>query len=102
MREYFSGGITMTVTDGCFRLSTDSMVLADFCRLPRGAAVCDLGSGCGALGLLLLRDHPDVRVTGLEILPDAAAQRSSMVQQTSLRAMALASSGEIAPDAAGK
>ena len=74
MREYFSGGITMTVTDGCFRLSTDSMVLADFCRLPRGAAVCDLGSGCGALGLLLLRDHPDMRVTGLEILPDAAAQ----------------------------
>ena len=69
MREYFSGGITMTVTDGCFRLSTDSMVLADFCRLPRGAAVCDLGSGCGALGLLLLRDHPDMRVTGLEILP---------------------------------
>ena len=74
MREYFSGGITMTVTDGCFRLSTDSMVLADFCRLPRGAAVCDLGCGCGALGLLLLRDHPDMRVTGLEILPDAAAQ----------------------------
>ena len=28
----------------------------------------------GALGLLLLRDHPDMRVTGLEILPDAAAQ----------------------------
>ena len=74
MREYFSGGIMMAVTDGCFRLSTDSMVLADFCRLPRGAAVCDLGSGCGALGLLLLRDHPDMRVTGLEILPDAAAQ----------------------------
>ena len=53
MREYFSGGIMMAVTDGCFRLSTDSMVLADFCRLPRGAAVCDLGCGCGALGLLL-------------------------------------------------
>ena len=78
MREYFSGGITMTVTDGCFRLSTDSMVLADFCRLPRGAAVCDLGSGCGALGLLLLRDHPDMRVTGLEILPDAAAQEQAV------------------------
>ena len=73
MREYFSGGIMMAVTDGCFRLSTDSMVLADFCCLPRGAAVCDLGCGCGALGLLLLRDHPGVRVTGIEILPDAAA-----------------------------
>ena len=49
MREFFSGGIVMEVTDGCFRLSTDSMVLADFCRLPRSAAVCDLGCGCGAL-----------------------------------------------------
>ena len=74
MREFFSGGIVMEVTDGCFRLSTDSMVLADFCRLPRSAAVCDLGCGCGALGLLLLRDHPDAHVTGIEILPEAAAQ----------------------------
>ena len=52
MHEFFSGGMTLEVTDGCFRLSTDSMALADFCRLPRAAAVCDLGCGCGALGLL--------------------------------------------------
>lgn len=84
MREYFSGGITMAITDGCFRLSTDSMVLADFCRLPRGAAVCDLGCGCGALGLLLLRDHPDARVTGIEILPDAAAQARENVDANHL------------------
>ena len=49
MREFFSGGITMEVTDGCFRLSTDSMALASFCRLPPRARVCDLGCGCGAL-----------------------------------------------------
>lgn len=74
MHEFFSGGMTLEVTDGCFRLSTDSMALADFCRLPRAAAVCDLGCGCGALGLLLLRDHPDARVTGVELLPEVAAQ----------------------------
>ena len=74
MREFFSGGISMEVTDGCFRLSTDSMVLADFCRIAPDAAVCDLGCGCGALGLLLLRGHPALHVTGVEILPDAAAQ----------------------------
>ena len=74
MHEFFSGGMTLEVTDGCFRLSTDSMALADFYRLPRAAAVCDLGCGCGALGLLLLRDHPDARVTGVELLPEVAAQ----------------------------
>ncbi len=74
MREFFSGGISMEVTAGCFRLSTDSMVLADFCRIASDAAVCDLGCGCGALGLLLLRSHPALHVTGVEILPDAAAQ----------------------------
>lgn len=74
MREFFSGGITMEVTGGCFRLSTDSMALASFCRLPPRARVCDLGCGCGALGLLLCRDVPDADITGIELLPEPAAQ----------------------------
>lgn len=74
MREFFSGGISMEVTDGCFRLSTDSMALAAFCRLPPDGRVCDLGCGCGALGLLLCRDMPELRVTGIELLPEPAAQ----------------------------
>ena len=34
-------------------MSTDSMLLADFVKLPRNAKVLDLGAGCGTLGVLL-------------------------------------------------
>ena len=54
-------------TDGGFPLSTDSMVLAHFAKLPRQAKVLDLGSGCGTLGILLCAKDPGCHVTGLEI-----------------------------------
>jgi len=43
------------------------MVLGDFIGLPKGARVVDLGSGSGALGLLLCGRFPDCTVTGLEL-----------------------------------
>ena len=57
---------TLDLTDG-FPLSTDSMVLADFVRLPKNAAVLDLGSGCGTLGLLLCAREESCTVTGVEL-----------------------------------
>ena len=68
--EYISNDYTLDLTPG-FPLSTDSMVLADFVRLPKNAAVLDLGSGCGTLGLLLCAREPGCTVTGIE-LDDAA------------------------------
>lgn len=52
---------------GAFPLSTDTMVLGDFVRLPRASRVADLGSGAGALGLLLCGRYSDCAVTGVEI-----------------------------------
>lgn len=43
------------------------MVLAHFVRLPKNARVADLGSGGGALGLLLCGKCSSCTVTGLEI-----------------------------------
>jgi len=57
----------MELCEGAFPLSTDSMVLAHFVRLPRNARVLDLGSGCGTLGLLLCAGDESCRVTGIEI-----------------------------------
>ena len=74
MLESLWNGVRMLQPGRGFRLGTDSVLLAEFLSLPANASVADLGAGCGTLGLLLLRDHPDMRVTGLEILPDAAAQ----------------------------
>ena len=64
--EYFANNYTLDLTEG-FPLSTDSMVLADFVRLPKNASVLDLGSGCGTLGLMLCAKRPECTVTGIEL-----------------------------------
>lgn len=69
--EYLHNGFTLSLCDGAFPLSTDSMALAHFARLPKNAAVLDLGSGCGTLGMLLCAKDAGCRVTGVEIHPAA-------------------------------
>ena len=71
--EHLPNGLTLDLPRGCFPLSTDSMVLGHFARLPRNASVLDLGSGCGTLGLLLCAKDPGCRVTGIELTETAHA-----------------------------
>lgn len=65
--EHLHNGFTLELCDGAFPLSTDSIALSGFVRLPRNARVLDLGAGCGTLGMLLCADHADCTVTGIEI-----------------------------------
>ena len=69
--EQLPKGLTLELCPGAFPLSTDSMVLAHFVKLPKNARVLDLGSGCGTLGLLLCAKDETCRVTGLELTPEA-------------------------------
>ena len=69
--EYLPNGFTLELSEGSFPLSTDSMALAHFVRLPKNARVLDLGSGCGTLGLLLCAKDPGCHVTGLELTETA-------------------------------
>ena len=69
---------------GGFPLSTDSMVLADFVKLPKNASVLDLGSGCGTLGLLLCARDLGCTVTGLELDPCAHAAALENIRQNHL------------------
>ncbi len=71
--EYLPNNITLHIPTGCFPLSTDSILLSDFVRLPKNARVLDLGSGCGTLGLLLCAKDENCRVTGVEINEGAHA-----------------------------
>ena len=66
--EQLPNGFTLNLPEGAFPLSTDSMVLSHFVRLPKNARVLDLGSGCGTLGLLLCAVNESCRVTGVERL----------------------------------
>ena len=69
--EILARKYTLTLAGGSFPLSTDSMVLADFVKLPRSARVLDLGSGCGTLGLLLCAKDDGCTVTGIELMESA-------------------------------
>ena len=65
--ELLPNGLTLTLCDGAFPLSTDSILLSHFVRLPRNASVLDLGSGCGTLGLLLCSKDQNCHITGVEL-----------------------------------
>ena len=69
--EFLSNGFTLDAPEGVFPISTDSMLLSYFARLPRQARVLDLGAGCGTLGVLLCAKDPGCTVTGIEIDPAA-------------------------------
>ena len=61
------GGYRFFYDDALFRPGTDSFLLSSLPRLKPGLRVCDLGSGTGLLGLLLLQREPSLTVTGVEI-----------------------------------
>ena len=84
MEELICGKYRMRIPDAQFSLSTDTMVLADFARVRLGARVCDLGCGCGALGLLLKAADETLSITGVEIQKTAACCAMENAAQTGL------------------
>lgn len=80
--EHLPNGYTLELPEGCFPLSTDSMVLADLVRpVP---PVLDLGSGCGTLGLLLCAKNESCHVTGIELDPTAHAAAMENIRRNDL------------------
>ncbi len=69
----WAGGPAYRQFEGVFPLSSDTAWLGAFVRLGRAETVCDLGCGGGALSLQLLGRKPTLKVSGLDILPEAAA-----------------------------
>ena len=74
--EQLPNGFTLDLPAGTFPLSTDSILLSSFVRLPKNAKVLDLGSGCGTLGLLLCAADPGCHVTGVEL--DSTAHAAAL------------------------
>ena len=82
--EFLPNGFTLEVPAGAFPLSTDSMVLSHFVRLPKNTRILDLGSGCGTLGLLLCSQNEHCTVTGLEIDENAHLAALYNIQHNAL------------------
>lgn len=82
--EILPNGFSLEIPTGCFPLSTDSMVLADFVRT--SARILDLGSGCGTLGVLLCAADPKCHVTGIELDPLAHNAALNNIHHNGLQA----------------
>lgn len=70
--ELWPGGPRFMQRDGVFRLSTDSVMLADFVNMKKVRRCLDLGSGSGVLCVLLAARSPETEITGVEIQKDWA------------------------------
>lgn len=82
--EQLPNGYTLHICDGAFPLSTDSMILAHFAKLPKRAKVLDLGAGCGTLGLLLCASDAGCHVTGIELTDTAHSAAEGNIRQNRL------------------
>ena len=70
-REQLENGVVLY--SGACPLGTDAVRLAAFAAVPKGAAVCDLCAGSGAVGLLMLAREPSLSVTAVELREEACA-----------------------------
>ncbi len=84
--ETLHNGFTLDTQADCFPLSTDSMLLSGFVKLPKNARVLDLGSGCGTLGLLLCAKDESCTVTGIELNEKAHAAALDNIRNNRLEA----------------
>ena len=89
--HFYPDGPYFCYDDQFFKPSTDSFALAFFAAPRRGERVCDLGSGTGLLGLLLLTRERSLSLVCVEqnagamALAEAAFRKNGWAGQAELR-----------------
>ena len=68
--EPLGNGVEVCVSDR-HHFSTDTILLADFARVKNGESIVELGTGCGTIPLLMIRDHSPKEIYAIEIQDDA-------------------------------
>ena len=92
--ELWAGG-PLFAQAGHFKLGTDSVLLSDFVNIASAKRGIDLGCASGAIMLLLLARSEKLCMTGLEIVPDAAALANENLAVNSLDSRGEAVNGDI-------
>ena len=67
-----TSGFRLIQKPGTFCFGTDSVLLADFAKPRRGERIADLGSGNGAIAMLLAGHRPDLEIEAVELQPELA------------------------------
>ena len=60
---------------------TDAFLLTGFCRYKAKERVCDLGTGCGIIPLLMQRHMPPREIFAVDIQPAAIAQLNAALER---------------------
>lgn len=68
--EPLGGGVQIYVTE-IHHFSTDTILLAHFAAAKNGDRVVELGTGCGTIPLLIIRDCAPAQIRALDIQPEA-------------------------------
>ena len=68
--EPLGGGVEIYVTDA-HHFTTDTILLADFAAVKNGDRVVELGTGCGTIPLLLIREKSPESITAVDIQQEA-------------------------------
>lgn len=92
--ELWDGGPVFAQAEH-FRLSTDSVLLADFVRAGAFRRGIDLGCASGALALLLLAKTEKLHMTGLETVPEAAELARENMRRNALSERSKIINGDI-------
>lgn len=72
-KNYIFPGFPILQDDEYFKMSQDSVLLADFIKPKRGEKLLDLGCGVGVIMMIAMIKHPNLSAQGLEINPGAAS-----------------------------
>lgn len=70
--EPLGNGVMIYVND-IHHFTTDTILLADFAGVKKHERVVDLGTGCGTIPLLLVREEPPESIIALDLQQDAIA-----------------------------
>ena len=95
------GPYTLSWGDGVFPLGGDALALGAFASVRPGWRVCDLGTGSGALLLLLARRAVRLALTGVEVDPLSAQTARNNLESNGLAGEVVAGDLRTAPLPAG-
>jgi len=91
----YPGGPRFFDAPGVFRVSTDSVLLADFASAGNALRILDLGCGGGTLMILLAERAPSAKLDGVEINPEAASLCRRNIAENGLEARCRVIEGDL-------
>ena len=79
-KEPLTGQMHVYVSEN-HRFGTDAFLLANFSNWRKKDLVCDLGTGCGIIPMILQRKNPPKHTWGVDIQADAIDQFSQAIAE---------------------